>query len=251
MNHTTSSSGEPIVIIDHVSKTFHIPHERRYTIRDNIAHLFRRVDYEVFKALNDVTIQVQPGEFLGVVGRNGAGKSTFLKIVAGIYPPSSGSVQVRGTISPFLELGVGFNPELSARDNVFLYGALLNISRQRLKERFDAIIQFAELEKFVDTKLKNFSSGMWVRLAFAVAIEVEADIFLIDEVLAVGDQKFQQKCFAEFEEFKRRGKTVIYVSHSLDTMKRFCTRCIYIANGAVCADGAPAMVLDKYARDMA
>ena len=244
-------TGKSIIAVSNVSKLFRIPHERRVTIKDNVVNLFRSVEYEEFRALEDVNLNIREGEFLGVVGPNGSGKSTLLKVMCGVYPPSSGSVDVRGTISPFLELGVGFNGELTARDNVFLYGAVLGIPRSRIQNRFGHIMEFAELEKFVDAKLKSFSSGMWMRLAFAVAIEVGADIFLFDEVLAVGDHHYRQKCLAVFEDFKLQGKTVVLVSHDLGTMRQFCTRCVYLSRGKIKAEGAPETVLSAYAADVA
>ena len=234
------------VEIRNVSKTFKIPHENRTTIKEYFLHPLRRVDYERNRALKDVSFRVEPGEFFGVVGPNGSGKSTLLRIIAGIYVADSGQIAVNGLLSPFVELGVGFNIDLSARDNVRLNATLLGLSRQEIDDKFEEILAFAELERFVDQKLKNYSSGMLVRLAYSVAIQVPFDILLLDEVLAVGDESFQQKCFATFDRFKADGKTVIFVSHALSEMERFCDRLLLLQNGHVRAVGAPEDVIAEY-----
>jgi ABC-type polysaccharide/polyol phosphate transport system ATPase subunit/SAM-dependent methyltransferase len=229
-----------------LSKTFRIPHEARYTVRDYALHPFRRTTYETQRALADVSFEIAQGEFFGVIGRNGSGKSTLLKVVAGIYPPDTGTVEIGGKLSPFIELGVGFNPELSARDNVGINGTLLGLSPKEIEERFDDIIAFGELERFVDQKLKNFSSGMQLRLAYSIAIQVPFDILLLDEVLAVGDQNFQEKCFATFEDMRRSGKTVILVTHDLRAVARFCDRALLLRDGVVQATGEPDDVARVY-----
>ena len=223
--------GEVIIEVAGVGKEFRMPHEKLTSLKQNAIHLFSKPSYSILKAVNDVSFNVKKGEFFGIVGRNGSGKSTLLKMLAGVYVPSKGSLKVRGTLSPFIELGVGFNPELTARENVFLNGAILGLSRQQLRERFDSIIEFAELEDFVDQKLKNFSSGMQVRLAFSIAIQAKADILLIDEVLAVGDSAFQQKCFDTFERFKQEGRTIVFVTHDMGHVTRFCDRVLIIDHG--------------------
>jgi ABC-type polysaccharide/polyol phosphate transport system ATPase subunit len=197
-------------------------------------------------ALKDVSFEVADGEFFGIIGRNGSGKSTLLKCMAGIYRPSWGSLAVSRRVSPFIELGVGFNPELTARDNVVVNAALLGIPAGEATARFPEIIEFAELEQFVDLKLKNYSSGMQVRLGFASAIQADADVYLVDEVLAVGDARFQQKCFDTFRQFKREGRTVIYVTHDLDTVERFCDRAMWLEGGEVEAIGPPQDVIRSY-----
>jgi len=176
---------------------------------------------------------------LGVVGRNGSGKSTLLKLLSGIYTPTKGSITVKGKLTPFIELGVGFNPELSGRDNVYLNGALLGFSRAEMGEKYDEIVAFSELERFMDQKLKNYSSGMQVRLAFSIAIQTNTDILVLDEVLAVGDEAFQRKCFDYFKQIKAQKKTVILVTHDMASVRRFCNRAIMIDNGKVVADGQP------------
>jgi ABC-type polysaccharide/polyol phosphate transport system ATPase subunit len=214
-----------------LSKVFKIPLERRNRLREHIVNLFRRSGYRRLDALKGLDLEVRSGEFFGIIGRNGSGKSTLLKIIAGIYQPTQGKVKIEGRLSPFIELGVGFNPELTARDNVYLNGAILGLDRKEVGVQFDEIIGFAELEDFVDQKLKNFSSGMLVRLAFSVAIRAHAEILLIDEVLAVGDFEFQQKCFAVFRRMKAEGKTIVFVSHDLASINEFCDRVLILDRG--------------------
>jgi len=238
--------GNPAITVSGVGKTFVLPHEKRETMREWVASGFRRMSYDRFDALRDVSFEVEPGSCFGIIGRNGSGKSTLLKILAGIFPPNTGSVAVRGRISPFLELGVGFNPDLSARDNVYLNAAVLGLRRSEIDACFDEIIAFAELERFVDQKLKNFSSGMHVRLAFAVAIKAQADVYLMDEVLAVGDLAFQQKCFDVFRRFRSEGRTIVLVSHDLASIRNYCERTLYLKDGEVVALGPTVEVLDRY-----
>lgn len=229
-----------------VSKTFRIPHEQRTYLREYFLHPFRHTAYEPNYALTNISFSVEAGEFFGVVGPNGGGKSTLLRILAGIYVPDIGSVRIRGLLSPFIELGVGFNPQLNARDNIRINGTLAGLTSRQIEEKFDDIIEFAELERFVDQKVKNYSSGMLVRLAYSIAIQIPFDILLLDEVLAVGDESFQDKCFATFEGFKEDGKTVVFVSHSLDLMSRFCDRVMLLEHGEIGAIGAPDDVVDVY-----
>jgi ABC-type polysaccharide/polyol phosphate transport system ATPase subunit/SAM-dependent methyltransferase len=229
-----------------LSKSFRLPHESRTTVREYVLHPFRRTVWETQRALLDVSFDIDPGEFFGVIGRNGSGKSTLLKILAGIYRPDAGSVELGGKLSPFIELGVGFNPELNARDNIRINGTLLGLKPEELSERFDEIVAFAELERFVDQKLKNYSSGMQLRLAYSIAIQVPFDILLLDEVLAVGDQNFQEKCFATFDTMQASGKTVVLVTHSMAQVAQFCKRCLLLRDGVVQAVGAPSEVIDMY-----
>ena len=230
-----------------ISKAFRLPHLQQTTIKEHFLHPFQRVSYETQRALDDVSFSVAPGEFFGIIGPNGSGKSTLLKIVAGIYRQDSGNVDINGLLSPFIELGVGFNFELNARDNVRVNGTLLGLSRRELEARFDDIIGFAELERFVDQKLKNYSSGMLLRLAYSIAIQVDFDILLLDEVLAVGDQAFQEKCFATFDRFRDEGKTIVYVSHDLDSVGRFCDRALLLDRGEVRVVGRATDVIAEYA----
>jgi ABC-type polysaccharide/polyol phosphate transport system ATPase subunit len=229
-----------------VSKTFLIPHEDRNYFKDYFTHPFRRTTFERNEALRDVTFSIEAGEFFGVIGPNGSGKSTLLRILAKIYVPDSGSVLVNGLLSPFIELGVGFNPDLNARDNVFIAGTLAGLTKAQLREKFDDIIAFAELERFVDLSLKNYSSGMIVRLAYSLAIQIPFDILLLDEVLAVGDQSFQEKCRMTFERFKSEGKTVILVSHELENMQKYCDRVLLLYGGEIEMIGSPEEAIARY-----
>ena len=229
-----------------LTKTFRLPHENRTTFKEHFLHPFRRIDYELNEALVDVSFKVEAGEFFSVIGPNGSGKSTLLKILAGIYRATSGELRVDGKLSAFIELGVGFNPELTARDNVRINATLLGLSKRELEERYDGIVAFAELERFMDQKLKNFSSGMQVRLAYAIAIQVSFDVLLLDEVLAVGDAEFQEKCMETFAEIRGAGKTIIFVSHDLGAVKYFSDRVLYIDGGRPVALGPAEEVVACY-----
>jgi ABC-type polysaccharide/polyol phosphate transport system ATPase subunit len=234
------------ISVQHLNKTFRIPQEQYHTIKERALHPFRRRNVDLLHAVEDVSLEIAPGEFFGIVGRNGSGKSTLLKCLAGIYDIDAGAIQISGRLSPFIELGVGFNPELTARDNVIVNAIMLGLSRRQALERFDSVVAFAELEEFTDLKLKNYSSGMQVRLAFAVAIQVDADILLIDEVLAVGDAAFQQKCFGEFERLKAGGKTIVFVTHDMGAVERFCDRALLLERGNVVDVGEPVSIARQY-----
>jgi lipopolysaccharide transport system ATP-binding protein len=201
---------------------------------------------ETFPALQNVSFTVAQGRTYGVIGRNGSGKSTALKLVAGITKPTSGTVRVRGRVSALIELGAGFHPEISGRENVFINGIMLGLSKKEITARFDAIVEFAELEEFIDAPVKTYSSGMYMRLGFAVAIHVDPDLLLVDEVLAVGDEGFTHKCLDKFAEFRRRGKTILLVTHSLGVVERFCDEALWIDHGRVRAHGDPKRVVDAY-----
>jgi ABC-type polysaccharide/polyol phosphate transport system ATPase subunit len=235
-----------MIKVENVSKIFRIPSEKRQSLKMKIINVFNRTTYTNFIALENVNLEIKKGEFVGIIGKNGSGKSTLLKLITGIYPPTAGRISVAGEISAFLELGVGFNEELSARDNIYLYGAILGLTRKQISKKFNEIIRFAGLEQFVNMKLKSFSSGMQVRLAFSTAIQADAGIFLVDEVLAVGDADFQKKCYDVFERFKREGKTILFVSHDLETVKKFCDRLILIDNGKILEDGETSRIITKY-----
>ncbi len=238
--------------IKDVSKNFRLPHEKVSSVKSifiNALHYIRKArTYEVQHALEDINVQIKKGEFFGIVGRNGSGKSTLLKIIANIYQPTKGKIETHGKLVPFIELGVGFNPELSGRDNVYLNGALLGFSDKEIDDQYDDIVNFAELKPFMDQRLKNYSSGMQVRLAFSMAVRARADILLIDEVLAVGDADFQHKCFEYFKKLKREGKTVVFVSHDMNAVNDFCDRAILIENGVVDKEGPTKDVSDAYTK---
>ena len=229
-----------------MSKVFRLPHRRYSTLKERALHPFSARGHERLQALSDVSFDVREGEFFGIVGRNGSGKSTMLKCLAGIYGIDSGEIRLNGRLSPFIELGVGFNPDLTARDNVLINAIMLGLTRKQANERFDEIIAFAELEDFLDLKLKNYSSGMSVRLGFSVAVQVDADILLIDEVLAVGDASFQRKCFDKFESMRDEGRTILFVTHDMGTVERFCDRALLIETGHVLEIGESADIALRY-----
>jgi len=211
-----------------------------------VVNAFKSGGYEDFNALDDVSFEVKKGEFFGIIGRNGSGKSTLLKILAGIYQADKGKVKVNGMISPFLELGIGFNPELSGRDNVYLNATVLGMTQKQIDKKFDSIVKFSELERFIDQKLKNYSSGMQVRLAFSVSIHANRDILLMDEVLAVGDSNFQSKCLEEFNKYREMGRTVIIVTHDISVVERYCDRAMLLRNGKIVKIGKADEVADRY-----
>jgi ABC-2 type transport system ATP-binding protein len=239
-------SARPAVLVDGVSKTFQIPREQVHTLKERALHPFRRAGHDDLRALRDVSFAVERGEFFGIVGRNGSGKSTLLKCLAGIYRTDRGQIYVDGRMSTFIELGVGFNMDLAAYDNVMLNATMLGLSQRETRARYDRIIDFAELREFADLKLKNYSSGMLVRLAFSVMIQVDADILLIDEVLAVGDAAFQQKCYDEFARIRRSGTTVLFVTHDMSAVQRFCDRAVLLEHGRPVELGEPERVGDRY-----
>jgi ABC-2 type transport system ATP-binding protein len=237
---------EPAIVVRNVSKDFILPHLRQTTIKSRIIHPLRRRTAELQHVLHDLSFTVARGEFLGIIGRNGSGKSTLLKILAEIYPTTGGTVSVFGRLVPFIELGVGFHPELSGRDNVYLNGALLGFSRREVARMYDDIVSFAELENSMDQKLKNYSSGMQVRIAFSIATRAQADILLVDEVLAVGDAAFQRKCSEHFRALKRKGTTIVLVTHDMQAVREFCDRAILIDGGRIAAEGGTEEVTEKY-----
>ena len=241
-----AAGGPAAISLSHVSKSFRLPSEKAQTLKERVLHPFRTGRSSALHAVQDVSLEIANGEFFGIVGRNGSGKSTLLKCLAGIYQTDGGEIEVNGRLSPFIELGVGFNPELTARDNVIINAIMLGLSRKQAEERFDQIVAFAELEEFMDLKLKNYSSGMQIRLAFSVAIQVEAEIILIDEVLAVGDAAFQQKCFNEFTRLKEEGRTIVFVTHDMGAIERFCDRAMLMERGKVVNMGEPSEIARQY-----
>jgi hypothetical protein len=240
---------QPIVVINNLTKSFKIPLEASSGIKQKLINLLKgRKGYRIFTPLKDIDFTINEGDFFGIVGRNGSGKSTLLKTIAGIYTPNSGSVEVGGSLVPFIELGVGFNPELTGRENVFLNGALLGFSHDEMEAMYDKIVDFAELGDFMEERLKNYSSGMQVRLAFSIAIRAHADILLLDEVLAVGDEAFQKKCYAYFDKLKREKRTVILVTHDMSAVERFCNKAVFIEDGKVKMIGKPYRIAAAYSR---
>lgn len=242
-----SDPNAPAITVKNLYKSFRLPTEQSFGLKQAIFNRLRGIKgYKEQKVLKGLNFEIKQGEFLGIVGRNGSGKSTLLKILAGIYYPEKGDVVINGNLIPFIELGVGFNPELTGRENVYLNGALLGFSNDEMDKMYNDIWKFAELEQFQDQKLKNYSSGMQVRLAFSIAIRARGDILLLDEVLAVGDAAFQQKCNDYFSTLKNSNKTVILVTHSMTSVRKFCNRAILLDDGKITLDGNPNDIADAY-----
>lgn len=228
------SDDQSPIVVDSLYKTFKLPQERHDGIKQAVIGLFRgEHGYRRQKVLNDISFEIKKGEFFGIVGRNGSGKSTLLKLLAGIYTPDKGNVSVNGSLTPFIELGVGFNPELTGRENVFLNGALLGFNHKEMQGKYKEIVKFSDLEPFMEQKLKNYSSGMQVRLAFSIAVQAKSDILLLDEVLAVGDDAFQRKCVSYFYDVKKSGQTVILVTHDMTNVEKFCDRALVLDKGKI------------------
>jgi ABC-2 type transport system ATP-binding protein len=243
------SGDDPAIILKNVSKTFRIPVDKATGLKQAIVRFSKQKrGFRDFHVLSDITFDVKKGEFFGIVGRNGSGKSTLLKLMSGIYVPDEGLIQVNGTLTPFIELGVGFNPELTGRENVFLNGALLGFDRKEIEAMYVEIVHFAELEDFMEEKLKNFSSGMQVRLAFSIAIRSRSEILIMDEVLAVGDADFQKKCFNMFRELKKQGRTIILVTHDMGNVERFCDRVLILNKGEVLTITTPKKAATIYSQ---
>lgn len=240
---------EVAIAINHIYKSFDIPENKMNSIKQIFVSAGRGLRRKRQDVLKDINFDIYKGEFIGIVGRNGCGKSTLLKLLAGVYSPDSGSVDVKGSLTPFIELGVGFNPELSGRDNVFLNGALLGFTRKEMEAMYEDIVDFAELQGAMTKKLKNYSSGMQVRLAFSIAIRANSDILLLDEVLAVGDAAFQQKCYNYFVQLRQQRQTVVFVSHDRTAVERFCDRAVLLEDGVIVADGDPKAIYEEYFKD--
>ena len=241
----STPSPEAVVRVCHLSKRFRLFHERHQSLKQSLLNR-RRSQHEDFWALRDISFDVREGETFGIVGHNGSGKSTMLKCLTGILQPDAGTVAVDGTVSALLELGAGFHPELSGRENIFLNAAILGLSRRQVQDRYDEIVEFSGLEQFIDTPVKNYSSGMFVRLGFAVAVNVDPDVLIIDEVLAVGDAEFQAKCGDKIAEYRDRQKTIVLVTHSMDDVNRLCNRAAWIDHGRLRMIGPPAEITDSY-----
>jgi ABC-2 type transport system ATP-binding protein len=236
----------PAIQVEDLHKSFRIPQERVDSLKERVVRPFSGRAFRELRALDGISFEIQEGEFFGIVGRNGSGKSTLLKLLASIYRADAGTIRMAGRLAPFIELGVGFNPELTARENIVLNGVMVGLTPQETRERIDSVLEFAELQEFANLKLKNYSSGMLVRLAFSVMMEADADILLIDEVLAVGDAAFQQKCGDAFQEMKAAGKTIILVTHEMTTVERFCHRAMLIDGGRIRHIGDPGDVGRHY-----
>ncbi|MEI8338935.1 MAG: ABC transporter ATP-binding protein [bacterium] len=244
-------SEEVVIKVENVSKNFVLPHDKINSVKGlftNFTKKRKKHTTEVQHALSGIDFEIKKGEFFGIVGRNGSGKSTLLKILAGIYQPTSGKVTVSGKLVPFIELGVGFNPELTGRENVYLNGAMLGFSEKEINKMYKDIVEFAELERFMDQKLKNYSSGMQVRLAFSMATRAEADILLVDEVLAVGDADFQRKCFEYFRQLKKNKKTVVFVTHEMNAVREYCDRAILVEDSKIVTEDSSDKVALAYTR---
>ncbi len=237
---------KPAISVKGVSKSFRLPHEKSSGLKQAIIHFKSSKEFDMQQVLKDISFEVKEGEFFGIVGRNGSGKSTLLKLLAQIYVPNKGSIEINGLLTPFIELGVGFNPELTGRENIYLNGALLGLDRREVGEIYDAIVEFAELERFMDQKLKNYSSGMQVRLAFSIAIRAKSAILLIDEVLAVGDAAFQRKCYDHFMNLKKEKRTVVLVTHDMGAVRQYCDRAIMLEDGKVVREGTPEEIAQSY-----
>lgn len=242
-----ADSNEVAIVVRDLYKSFRLPHEKHNGIKQAVLSVFdAKRGYEKQEVLKDISFEIKKGDFFGIVGRNGSGKSTLLKLLANIYTPDEGTVQVNGSLTPFIELGVGFNPELTGRENVYMNGALLGFDRREVAAMYDDIVSFAELNKFMDQKLKNYSSGMQVRLAFSIAIRARSDVLILDEVLAVGDQAFQQKCYTYFDSLKERGQTVVLVTHDMSAVKQFCDKALLIQDGKITHIGKPYEISLEY-----
>jgi ABC-type polysaccharide/polyol phosphate transport system ATPase subunit len=236
-----------IIEVRELSKVFRLPHARGRTLFQNVRSVLNGgYEYDELFALQNISFDVKKGEFLGIIGRNGSGKSTLLKVLARIYLPTSGNFTIYDTLYPLLELGIGFQPDFTVRDNLFIYGSFIGISRKEMNSRMDQILQFAEIQKFSDAKLDTLSSGMKVRLAFSIAIEARASIYLVDEVLAVGDRWFQEKCKQEFRKLKAEKKTVLFVSHDQESVQEFCDRVIVMSEGKIVNQGPPKEMIEYY-----
>jgi ABC-type polysaccharide/polyol phosphate transport system ATPase subunit len=238
----------PVAIrVENVTQRFRVIHERPDTLRELFAKFLRhRVSYHDFDAVKNLSLEIPKGQMLGLIGRNGSGKSTLLKIIAGVYRPTSGRVQVSGTLAPLIELGTGFHHELTGRENILLNGLLMGYSKREMENRERSIIDFAEIGEFIDAPVKQYSSGMYMRLAFAVATEVDPDILLLDEILAVGDASFRQKCFERIEAFRQAGKTIVFVTHDMQQVQKYCDRAVLLEKGEIMAQGETDEVIKAY-----
>lgn len=239
----------PVVEFNHVTKDFYLQSHK--TFKEFFpAFITGKQTHQIFSALSDISFTVNSGETLGIIGPNGSGKSTILKLIAGVMSPTTGKVIVKGSVSPLIELGAGMHPELTGNENIFLNGAILGLSHRKIESNFNKIVDFAELSEFIDQPVKHYSSGMYMRLAFAIAVHTDPQILIVDEILAVGDSEFQKKCFAKMEEFKNNGVTIIFVSHSLPQIASFCTKVIYLNHSHLILYSSPEATVKKYTSDL-
>ena len=237
----------PAIEVQNVTQRFRVIHERPDTLRELFSKFFRHTaNFHDFDAVSNVSFTIHQGEMVALLGRNGSGKSTLLKIIAGVYKPTSGHVHANGAIAPLLELGAGFHSELTGRENILLNGLLMGYSKRRMLNREPSIIEFAEIDQFIDAPVKQYSTGMYTRLAFSVATEVDPDILLMDEILAVGDFSFQQKCFDRIQRFRDSGKTILFVTHNMQQVLDYCDRAILLEKGRIIGDGKPEQVIELY-----
>lgn len=237
----------PVIRLVNVTQRFRVIHERPDTVRELFSRFFRHnASFHDFEAVKNVSLEVPRGQTLGIIGRNGSGKSTLLKIIAGVYKPSNGTVEVNGTLAPLIELGAGFHHELTGRENILLNGLLMGYTKREMMERQQSIIDFADVGEFIDAPVKQYSSGMYMRLAFAVATEVDPQILLVDEILAVGDVGFQEKCFEKLRRFRNSGKTIILVTHNMDNVRQHCERAVLIDHGSILVDGTPDEAVSEF-----
>jgi len=247
MSNSRQSANQIAVRLENVTQRFRVIRERPDTLRELFAKFFRHeVNYHDFDAVSNLSLEVPRGQMLGLIGRNGSGKSTLLKIIAGVYRPTAGCVRVEGSLAPLIELGAGFHHELTGRENILLNGLLMGYSKEEMRMREQSIIDFADIGDFIDAPIKQYSSGMHTRLAFAVATEVDPDILVVDEILAVGDASFQQKCFARIDKFREAQKTILFVSHAMPQITEHCDRAVLLDRGSILADGEPENVVDFY-----
>lgn len=242
-------STNTVIKFDHVTKDFSLQTQK--TFKEFLPALFMgEKTVNKFTALSDISFEIQKGDCVGIIGPNGSGKSTILKLIAGVMSPTSGKVTVHGKISPLIELGAGMHPELSGRENIYLNGAILGLKRKQINEYFQSIVDFSELQEFIDQPIKHYSSGMYMRLAFSIAVHVKPEILIVDEILAVGDTEFQTKCFVKMEEFKKNGVTIIFVSHALTQVQSFCHKVLYIKHGKLISSGPAAIICQNYYNDL-
>ena len=239
---------EYAIIVEDVYKTFNVYFDRTNTLKERII-MRKKEGKQVREILKGINLKIKKGEVVGLIGVNGSGKSTLLKLMTKIIYPNKGSIKTDGKLTSLLELGAGFHPDFSGRENIYFNASIFGLTRKEIDKRIDEIIKFSELQNFIDNPVRTYSSGMYMRLAFSVAINVDADILLIDEILSVGDQHFQEKCFKKIEDLKREGKTIVFVTHGMDSVKRFCTRAVWLHQGVIRRDGNPEEVIDEYIKE--